>query len=81
MTNAQIATILDQVIAEAFAIACLVPGSEASAKAHEIASTAQAAVEAIEQELENAYYDEMAKRHEQMLDAQADAISAHWGHD
>lgn len=81
MTNAQIATILDQIISQAFDIACEMPGSKVSAMAHKLAGTASKAIEEIEQALEDAYYDEMAKRHEDMLDAQADAISAGWGWD
>lgn len=34
-----------------------------------------------EQHLEDAYVDEMARRHEEKLDAQADAVSAGWGWD
>lgn len=81
MTNAQFATILDQIISQAFDIACEMPGSKVSRMAHTLAGTASDAIEAIEKELEDAYWDEMARQHEDMLDAMADATSAHWGHD
>lgn len=81
MTNAQIAQVLDQIISEAFDIACEMPGSKVSAMAHKLAGTASKAIETIEQELEDAYWHEQGRIWEEMEDAKFDAISAHWGHD
>lgn len=79
MTTAEFSTVLDSIVSAAFDLATAMP--EAAEALHQVAAMATATQERIEADIEADYFDQMARRFEDMADARADAISAGWGWD